>query len=124
MARVSVSINKQSYEIACEEGQQESVLALASIVNEKVSDLVAEVGHVGEARSLVMAALLMADETQEMKKDMTRIKAEADSRALDAADKASLQAVKDQSQAQSMTLKTLSEAAKRMESIAERIEAS
>ena len=124
MARVSVSINKQSYEIACEEGQQESVLALASTVDEKVSALVAQVGHVGEARSLVMAALLMADEAQEMKKDMTRIKAEADSRALDAAEKASQQVVKDHTQSQSMTLKTLSEAAKRMESIAERIEAS
>ncbi|MCK4940305.1 MAG: cell division protein ZapA [Rhodospirillaceae bacterium] len=124
MARVSVTINKQSYEIACEEGQQESVLALASTVDEKIAALVGSVGHVGEARLLVMAALLMADEAQELKKDNARIKAEADARVVDAVEKASEQAGKDHVQAQSMTLKTLGEAAKRMESIAERIEAS
>ncbi len=124
MARVSVSINKQSYEIACEEGQQESVLALASTVDEKISVLVGSVGHVGEARLLVMAALLMADEVQELKKDNARIKAEADARITDAVEKAADQADKDDAKAQSMTLKTLGEAAKRMESIAERIEAS
>ncbi len=124
MARVSVTINKQSYEIACEEGQQESVEALAKTVDEKVSALVAQVGHVGEARLLVMTALLMADETQELKKDNVRIKAEAASRVADATEKALQQAGGDHAQAQSMTLKTLGEAAKRMESIAERIEAS
>lgn len=124
MARVSVTINKQSYEIACEEGQQESVLALASTVDEKIAVLVGSVGHVGEARLLVMAALLMADEAQELKKDNARIKAEADARVVDAVEKASEQAGKDHVEAQSMTLKTLGEAAKRMESIAERIEAS
>ncbi len=126
MARVSVtvSINNQSYEIACEEGQQESVLALATTVNEKVSALVGTLGHAGEARLLVMTTLLMADEAQEMKKDMARIKAEADARIIDAVEKATADTDKDSSEIQSMTLKTLGEAAKRMESIAERIEAS
>jgi len=124
LARVSVTINKQSYEIACEQGQEQSVLALASSVDEKVSQLVGSLGHVGESRSLVMAALLMADEIQELKKDKARIKAEADARVADAEEKIRLQYANNQSQTQSMTLKTLSEAAKRMESIAQRIEAS
>ncbi|MDH5488611.1 MAG: cell division protein ZapA [Rhodospirillaceae bacterium] len=124
MARVSVTINKQSYEIACEQGQEQSVLALAESIDEKVSALVSAVGHVGESRLLVMAALLMADEIQELKKDKTRIKAEADARVTDAVEKIRLEHANNQSQTQSMTLKTLSEAAKRMESIAQRIEAS
>lgn len=124
MARVSVNINNQSYEIACEDGQQESVLALASTVDEKISKLVASLGHVGEARLLVMAALLMADETQGLKKDLTRIRAETDSRIAEVEEKANQQARMDQAQTQTMTLKTLGQAAKRMESIAERIKAS
>lgn len=124
MARVSVSINNQSYEIACEQGQEQSVLTLAGIIDEKVTNLVGALGHVGESRLLVMAALLMADEMQELKKDITRIKAEADSRVTDAVEKLRLEYANTQSQTQSMTLKTLSEAARRMESIAQRIEAS
>ncbi|MCK5444026.1 MAG: cell division protein ZapA, partial [Rhodospirillaceae bacterium] len=34
MARVSVNINGLSYEIACEEGQQDSVLALGQAVDD------------------------------------------------------------------------------------------
>ena len=124
MARVSVSINNQSYDIACEQGQEQSVLHLASVIDEKVTNLVGALGHVGESRLLVMAALLMADEIQELKKDVTRIKTEADSRVMDAVEKVRLEYANTHSQTQSMTLKTLSEAARRMESIAERIEAS
>lgn len=120
MARVSVTIDKQSYEIACEEGQEENVLALAATVNEKVSALVDAVGHVGEARMLAMAAIILADEAQELKKDIVRIKAETDSRINEAVEKSDDESRKERV----ITLKTLDDAATRMENIAKRIEAS
>ena len=40
MAQVDVSINGQSYRIACEDGQEDRLVDLATMVDEKVSDLV------------------------------------------------------------------------------------
>ena len=62
MARVTVKVNGRTYEVACEDGQEEHILSLASYVDEKVQQLVAEVGQVGEPRLLVMSAILIADE--------------------------------------------------------------
>jgi cell division protein ZapA len=65
MAQIDVEINGRSYPIACDDGQESHILELATYVNRKVSDLVASVGQVGDARLLVMASLLLADELAE-----------------------------------------------------------
>lgn len=65
MPRVDVSINGRSYQIACDEGQEDHLVQLAEFVESRVSELVAAVGQVGDARLLVMASLLIADELYE-----------------------------------------------------------
>ena len=62
MAQVTVSLNGRRYDIACDDGQEEHLTRLASYVDKRVTELVASVGQVGEARLLVMASLLVADE--------------------------------------------------------------
>lgn len=62
MAQVSVTINDRNYQIACDDGQEDHLLKLANYVNTRVSELVASVGQVGDARLLVMVSLLIADE--------------------------------------------------------------
>lgn len=61
-ARVTVTINGRSYQIACDDGQESHLLRLADYVDKRVSQLVAAVGQVGDAHLLVMASLLVADE--------------------------------------------------------------
>ncbi|MGF1609050.1 MAG: cell division protein ZapA [Kiloniellales bacterium] len=65
MAQVSVTVNGRPYEIACDDGQEERLLALGRYLDARVAELTAQVGAVGELRLTVMAALLIADELQD-----------------------------------------------------------
>ncbi len=65
MAQVDVTINDRSYRIACDDGQDGHVTELADYVDGRVQELVSVVGQVGDARLLVMASLLIADELSE-----------------------------------------------------------
>ena len=69
MAQVDVSVNGQSYRIACEDGQEDRLVDLAAIVDEKVLGLVNQIGQVGSNRLLVMAALVIADELVDLKNE-------------------------------------------------------
>src|SRR5215831_9140263 len=62
MGQVSVPVNGRSYAIACDDGQEARIRRLAQYVDAKVGEFVAAVGQVGEARLLLLAALVIADE--------------------------------------------------------------
>ena len=65
MAQITVTINGREYEIACDDGQEAHLIHLAEFVDQRVQELIAAVGQVGDARLLVMANLLVADELSE-----------------------------------------------------------
>lgn len=65
MAQVDVRINGRPYRIACDDGEEGHVTELAAYVDRRVTELVAKLGQVGDARLLVMASLLIADELGE-----------------------------------------------------------
>lgn len=62
MGQVSVTLNSRSYRLACEDGEEERLVELATHVKERVDALTMEFGQVGDERLLLMAALLIADE--------------------------------------------------------------
>ncbi|WP_033067374.1 cell division protein ZapA [Thalassospira australica] len=62
MAQVSIRINGRSYDIACDDGQENRIHALAGYVDERVREISDAVGQIGEQRLLVMTSLLIADE--------------------------------------------------------------
>jgi len=78
MARVSITINDQSYDIACADGEEQHILDLASVVDAKVSDLVGAIGQAGEARLLAMTGLLMADEMVEAQDEIAKLRTAAE----------------------------------------------
>lgn len=61
MAQVAIRINGRTYDINCEDGQEQHVQRLANELSAKVDGLVRQLGQVGDSRLLVMAALLTAD---------------------------------------------------------------
>ena len=67
MANVDVSINGRIFPVACDEGQEERVRELASMVDSRVRRLASQsvAGTVGEAHLLVLAGLMLADELTE-----------------------------------------------------------
>ncbi|MCC6919479.1 MAG: cell division protein ZapA [Alphaproteobacteria bacterium] len=65
MPQVVVTINTRTYAVACGEGEEEHLLRLAAVVDERVTSLAREVGQVGDARLMLMASLLMADDLEQ-----------------------------------------------------------
>lgn len=65
MAQVTVTINGRSYPVACNAGEEERIIELARYIDDKVKGFARDVGQIGEARLLVMAALLVTDELAE-----------------------------------------------------------
>ncbi len=104
MAQVDVSVNGQSYRIACEDGQEDRLVDLAAMVDEKVIGLVNQIGQVGSNRLLVMAALIIADELVDLKNEV-----------------GSSRELEDNTKQQDMVL-TLQEITKRIENIADWVE--
>lgn len=74
MAQVSVTVNARRYEIACDDGQESHVFRLAEDVDRRIGQLVASLGQVGEARLLLLAGLLLADELEEMRDELARLR--------------------------------------------------
>ena len=62
MPQVELHINGRPYKVACGEGQEARTTALAAEVDRRISDLKKQIGNVGDARLLVIASILMADE--------------------------------------------------------------
>lgn len=67
-AQLSISIVGRTYEIACDEGQEQAVMALARDVDKRATELMRSVGQVGDARLLVMLTLLMAEEIGDLRR--------------------------------------------------------
>ena len=62
MAAVNVVVNGRTYNIACNDGEEDSLKHLAAIVDGKLQEVVTMVGQIGDQRLLLMAALLIADD--------------------------------------------------------------
>jgi len=77
MAEVALNINGRVYHMACDDGQEPQLLRLAEIVSEKVAGLARDVGQVGDARLLLMASLLIADEIGETRSELAALRGEA-----------------------------------------------
>jgi cell division protein ZapA len=66
MAQVNITINNRKYQVACDDGQEAHLTRLGKYVDKRLSELIAAVGQVGEARLLVMVSLLLTDELSDL----------------------------------------------------------
>jgi cell division protein ZapA len=62
MPQVTLHINGFSYVLGCKDGEEEHLHAMAAEVDRRIDSVKNSAGPSGEARMLVIAALLMADE--------------------------------------------------------------
>jgi cell division protein ZapA len=67
MAEVTVRIAGYVYTVGCEDGQEGHLQAMAAEVDNRIASIKAVGGQSGEARLLLLAALLLADELHDMK---------------------------------------------------------
>jgi cell division protein ZapA len=74
MPEVTVEIAGKKYRIACEEGQEQHLMALADRFSRTVDDLKGGVGEVGDNRLIVMAGIAVLDELGEAEKRIDGLK--------------------------------------------------
>jgi cell division protein ZapA len=76
MAHVSVTINGRQYRMACEEGEEAHLLRLAKDLDHRIEGLRTRFGEIGDARLIVMAAIMVSDELVEAGKRMRQLEEE------------------------------------------------
>lgn len=65
MAQIDVRINGRDYRLACEDGEEGNLRALAAKLDGHVNNLRKSFGEIGESRLIVMAALTVTDQLDE-----------------------------------------------------------
>jgi cell division protein ZapA len=65
MAQVSVTIDGRKYRLACNEGEEARLESLAGMIDDKIGEMRAAFGEIGDQRLIIMAALTIADNLTE-----------------------------------------------------------
>jgi cell division protein ZapA len=68
MAQVSLQINGYGYVLGCADGEETHLFSLATDLDRRIEEVKTATGITGEGRLLVMAALMLADELHDLKK--------------------------------------------------------
>ena len=83
MAHVTVTINAKSYNLACDDGEEEHLTGLAREIDRRVAKLKADLGQGDETRLMLMAGLTVADDLvlsneriQELEEELAGLKNE------------------------------------------------
>ncbi len=67
MASVEVEIAARKYAVSCRDGEEDHLRSVAAIVDGKAQDAASALGTLSEARQLLFASLLLADEIKELR---------------------------------------------------------
>lgn len=67
MAQVTLRVGGRRYDLACRDGDEAHLEALATAVDARVADAGRALGTTNEGRQLLMAALLLADDLAELR---------------------------------------------------------
>ena len=122
MTTIQVHINGREFHLACDPGQEELLVALSQEVDDRVRQLSRQIPQAGEPMLLLLAAVMLADELSDEKRQVHELKSEIYRlRELTDEDPAG------ESQARLMDFEaamaeTLKEVTARIESIAEKLE--
>jgi len=118
MPLVNVMVNSRAYTIACDTGEEEHLKELAAHVDAKVRELTGSIGQVGDQKLMLMAAVLITDELFEAR-------ARLDGHAKKEGELSNTQTELNRraDQAEQAAASALEDAAKRLESIVEKLKA-
>jgi cell division protein ZapA len=72
MALVYIEVAGREYELACRDGEEEHLRQLARMVDRKAAAATEQMGGLNEGRQLLLAALLLADEINDLSATTTR----------------------------------------------------
>ena len=73
MADVDIIINSRTYRVSCKDGEEERIKLLSSKINDEVKLLADKIGQLGEARMILLAALVLLDKFDDSQEKMEEI---------------------------------------------------
>ena len=76
MASINANIAGRQFRLACEDGQEEHLQALARDLDERIEGLRKKFGEIGDTRLTVMAGLMVSDELAEAARKLRRMEEE------------------------------------------------
>lgn len=76
MAQVTVTIDGKAYRMACDEGQEDHLIELATQFDRYVSHLKTQFGEIGDLRVTVMAGIMIMDELSELHRRIAALEGE------------------------------------------------
>ena len=78
MANVNIKFNGKEYLLSCDDGQEESLKKLTSILNKKYSELQSKLGSIGENKLLLITSIKLIDEHFDLKQRINAQKIKLD----------------------------------------------
>ncbi|HEX3498804.1 MAG TPA: cell division protein ZapA [Stellaceae bacterium] len=72
MPQVALTINGRSYQVACDDGQEDRIRQLGQYIDSKVTEFAKSWGQIGDARLILMAGLVITDELAEATESLRR----------------------------------------------------
>ncbi|HEV7439197.1 MAG TPA: cell division protein ZapA [Methylobacterium sp.] len=114
MPQINVTIDGKNYRMACGDGEEAHLSALAAGLDARVIEMRRAFGEIGDMRLHVMAALTVSDELSELKRRMAALEVETAALRRQAEGAATGQADRDEQIARAVT-----RAAERIERLAQ-----
>jgi cell division protein ZapA len=74
MPTVEILVNGRRHEVSCGEGEEARLRQLASYVDRRINDLARGQSQIGDARLLLMASLVVADELSDAFDEIKRLR--------------------------------------------------
>jgi cell division protein ZapA len=81
MPMVEVTVNGRRHAVQCGVGEESRVKRLAAYIDRKIGDLANDRSQLGDARLLLMASLMVADELSDAYDENQRLRAALDAQA-------------------------------------------
>jgi cell division protein ZapA len=85
VGQVSVRVNGYGHTIGCKDGEEDHVLRLVQQIEDKIRVIRSMGGQFSESRMLLHVALLLADESSDLREELSRMRADAGTAPLAAA---------------------------------------
>ena len=76
MPEVQITIGGRSFDVACQEGEENYLFTAAKMLDDEAQVLSDQVGRLPEARMLLMAGLMLADKTASVEDKVNEVRAE------------------------------------------------
>ena len=77
MPQVEIAIGGRTFEVACQEGEENFLHSAAAMLDIEAKHLADQIGRVPEARMLLMAGLMLADKTAGLEDKVRALEVEA-----------------------------------------------